>query len=173
MQVDIKNECADRRSEGLMASRSRRGPAMKNEVGNVQIKNLRAARDFMPTIKDVADKAHMPKPVAGVSTFASASRWGRRSVFVVCLRPCARPRPSFLHIDQTSFDWIILDISNDVVEFCGRTDRMRQSASVIDHSSAGRPQEPMVCPTPSITSRNSTHRLKPVLPGCRGLNADH
>src|SRR5260370_760897 len=133
----------------------------------------------MSTIKDAAEKAHMPKPAAGVSTFASAPRWGRRSVFVVCLRPCARPRPSFLHIDETSFDWIILDISNDVVEFCGRTDRMRQSASVIEHSSAGRPQEPMVCPTPSITNvlalknlslkcRNSSHRLKPVLPGGRG-----
>ena len=47
-----------------------------------------------------------------------------------------------------------------------------------------RPQKSMVCPTPSITSvlalknlslncRNSSHRLKPVLPGRRGLNANH
>src|SRR5260370_41216561 len=52
---------------------------------------------------------------------------------------------------------------------------MRQSPAVIERSSAGRPQKPMVCPTLSITSvlvlknlslkcRNSSHRLKPVLP---------
>src|SRR5260370_40739821 len=138
----------------------------------------------MPTIKDVAGTAHMLKQVAGVSTFASAPKWGRRSVLVVCLPSSARPRPSFLHIDETSLDWIILDISNDVVGFCGRTDRIRQSTSVIEHSSAGRPQKPMVCPTPSITSvlafknlslkcRSSTHRLKPVLPGRQGLHANH